>query len=161
MLPSHSNVKTAGSGTWRVDAQSPELMMCMYVHSLSKSGLHGGPVSHYDRGPCHSREENGIECTRIRKTPTIPMRGPMPLSNQVGMGMTVDMLFNSLTAQPRLKGENFIQFDLMRKPRVTFTSTWESTPAGISEGATFATGTMKVTVTTCHTQQRWFGLFMQ
>ncbi len=85
----------------------------------------------------------------------------MPLSDQLGMEMVVDMLFNLLTTLPRLKGENFIQFDLMRKPRVTFTSTWESSPARISEGAIFATSVVKVTVMTCPTQQRWFGLFMQ
>jgi hypothetical protein len=30
----------------------------------------------------------------IRKTPTIPLRGPMPCADELGMGMAVDMLFN-------------------------------------------------------------------
>jgi len=97
----------------------------------------------------------------IRKTPTIPHRGPMPLADNLGMGMAVDMLYSSLLAKPRLKGESFIQFDSMQCPRATFTAAWESLPSGIEEGATFATGTMRVTVTTCPTQQKWFGLFLR
>jgi hypothetical protein len=97
----------------------------------------------------------------IRKTPTIPLRGPMPCADKLGMGTAVDMLFNLLTAKPCLKGEKHSQFDLMRQPRATFTSAWESSPGGIREGATFVTGAMKVTVTSCPTQQRWFGLFLR
>jgi hypothetical protein len=36
----------------------------------------------------------------IRKMPTIPHRGPMPLADNLGMSMTVDMLSNSLMAKP-------------------------------------------------------------
>jgi hypothetical protein len=32
---------------------------------------------------------------------------------------------------------------------------------GVREGSTFATGSMKVTVKSCPTQQKWFGLFLQ
>jgi hypothetical protein len=71
------------------------------------------------------------------------------------------MLFNSLTAKPRLKGESHIQFNLMHWPCATFTSVWDLLPAGIGEGATFTTAGMKVTVTMCPTQQKWFGLFLQ
>ena len=90
----------------------------------------------------------------IRKTPTIPHRGPMPLADNLGMGMAVDMLYSSLLAKPQLKGESFIQFDSMQCPRATFTTAWESSPSGIEEGTTFVTGTMRVTVTTCPTQQK-------
>jgi hypothetical protein len=97
----------------------------------------------------------------IRKTPTIPHRGPMPLADNLGMGMAVDMLYSSLLAKPWLKGESFIQFDSVQRPRATFTAAWESLPSGIEEGATFPTGTMRVTVPTCPTQQKWFGLFLR
>jgi hypothetical protein len=97
----------------------------------------------------------------IRKMPTIPHRGPMPIGDNLGMGMAVDMLYNSLSAMPRLKGESFIQFDMMRPPQATFIAAWESSPAGIEEGSTFATGAMRVMVTTCPSQQKWFGLFLR
>jgi hypothetical protein len=90
----------------------------------------------------------------IRKTPTLPPRGPMPIADQVGMGMAVDMLFNSLTDKPCMKGQALIQFDSMCRPRATFTSAWELSPAGIGEGSTFASGSMKVMVMTCPTQQK-------
>ncbi len=90
----------------------------------------------------------------IRKTPTILHRGPMPLANNLEMGMVVDMLYSSLLAKPWLKEESFIKFDSMQCPRATFTAAWESSPSGIEEGATFTTGAMRVTVTTCPTQQK-------
>ena len=74
---------------------------------------------------------------RIRRTPCIPTRGPMPLADRVGMGIATDLLLHSLTARPRMKGERFIQFDSMRRPRSTFSLAWESSPAGIEEGSTF------------------------
>lgn len=61
-------------------------------------------------------------CRLIRKTATIPHQGPMPLADNVGMGLAVELLQHSLTAKPRLKGEVFIQFDLMRRPQGTYTS---------------------------------------
>jgi hypothetical protein len=85
----------------------------------------------------------------------------MPCGDDLRMGMAVDMLFNSLTVKPHLKGEKHIQFDSIQQPRATFTSAWESSLGGIKEGATFTTGAMKVTVTSCPTQQRWFGLFLR
>ena len=68
-------------------------------------------------------------CQLIQKTPTIPPQGPMPLTDPVGMGLVVELLFHSLTAKPCIKGESHIQFDSMRRPRATFTSAWESSPA--------------------------------
>jgi hypothetical protein len=50
-------------------------------------------------------------CGRIRKSPTLPTRGPMPLADHLGMGIAIEMLFNSLMARPRLKGKAHIQFD--------------------------------------------------
>ena len=41
-------------------------------------------------------------CASIRKTPTIPARGPMPLGDAVGMSIAVDMSQNSLLATSRI-----------------------------------------------------------
>jgi len=92
-------------------------------------------------------------CKMIRKTATIPHRGPMPEGDNVGMGLAVELLQHSLMAKPRLRGEKFIQFDSMRRPRGTYTSAWVSSPLGISEGSTFTSGSAKVTVSSCPTQQ--------
>ena len=100
-------------------------------------------------------------CQLIRKTPTIPPRGPMPLTDPVGMGLAVELLFHSLTAKPRIKGESHIQFDSMRRPRATFTSAWESSPIGVQEGSTFTLNTARVTVTLCPSQQGWFDRMMR
>jgi hypothetical protein len=85
----------------------------------------------------------------------------MPIADQVGMGVAVSILFNSLTATPRLKGETHIQFDLMRRPRATYTSAWESSPKGIQEGMTISMGMTKATMTSCPTQQKWYDLMMR
>jgi hypothetical protein len=91
---------------------------------------------------------------RIRKNPTLPVRGHMPLADHLGMGIAVEMLFNLLMAKPQLKGKTHIQFDTKQPPRASYTLTWESSPMGIREGSTFAMGSMKVTVTSCPTQQK-------
>jgi hypothetical protein len=111
----------------------------------------------------HANAIGGLveNCRLIRKTPSIPQRGAARLGDDVGMGVAVDMLLHSLTAKPRLKGERFVQFDSVRKVRGTFTLAWESSPTGLEERNTFAVGTGKVLLTTCPTQQRWFGLFLR
>ena len=53
-------------------------------------------------------------CQLFQKMPTIPPQGPMPSTDPVGMGLAVELLFHSLTATPRIKGESCIQFDSMR-----------------------------------------------
>jgi hypothetical protein len=135
----------------------------IYVKCIRQANLDSmsGRVTTTIKAHAAAIKRTVLNCACIRKTPTIPMQGPMPLSDQLGIGMAVDMFFNSFTAQSRLEGEAFIQLDSMRKPRSTFTSALESLSAGIQEGTTFATGAMKVTVTSCLTQQRWFGFFMR
>ncbi len=64
----------------------------------------------------------------------------MPIADQVGMEIAVNMLFNSLTSKPHVDGQAFIQFDLMHCPRATLTSAWESSPTGIEKGSTFSLG---------------------
>jgi hypothetical protein len=100
-------------------------------------------------------------CATIHKTPTIPPRGPCPLSNTVGMSITVDMLFNVMTDTPRLWGETHIQFELMRQVRTTFTKTWISSPQGIAEEASFSSGFGKTIWMSCPTEQDWFARFLR
>ena len=100
-------------------------------------------------------------CGLIRKTLSIPHRGATRLGDDLGMGVAVDILLHSLTEKPWLKGERFVQFDSVRKVQGTFTSAWEFSPTGLEERNTFAVGTGRVLLTTCPTQQKWFGLFLQ
>ena len=95
----------------------------------------------------------------IRKTPTIEARGPMPISDLTGMGVAVDMIVYSLTAKPRIPGQHFIQYATVRKVRSTYTCGWESSPRGLQEGSSFSQGFGKATLTSCPTQQKWFGYF--
>ena len=134
-----------------------------YVMLIRRANLDamGGRAKTTIEGHAASLQRFVKNASQIRRTPSIPVRGPMPLEDKVGMGIAVDLLLHSLTAKPRLKGEKFIQFDTMRRPRATFSRGWESSPAGIAEGATFTMGTARVTVTSCPTQQPWFGLFMR
>lgn len=77
------------------------------------------------------------------------------------MSVAVDMLHNSLTAVTHLPGQDFIQFESMRKVRATFTRTWVSSPQGIAEGASFSSGKVKATWTSCPTEQEWFARFLR
>ncbi len=70
-------------------------------------------------------------CKLIRKTLTIPPRGPMAAGDTVRMSIAVDMLLGGLTGKPRIKGQQYIQFNSMCKVRGTFTSAWESLARGI------------------------------
>lgn len=81
------------------------------------------------------------------------------MKDSVGMGVAVEMIVYSLTAKPKISGQNFIQYATARKVRSTFTCSWESSPRGISEGSSFSQGFGKATLTSCPTQQKWFGLF--
>jgi hypothetical protein len=83
------------------------------------------------------------------------------MTDDLGMGKATEILYNSLTAKPRIQGQTHIQFDSVRRARATYTLLWESLPTGIREGSTFSTGSMKVTVTSCQTQQKWFDMFLR
>jgi hypothetical protein len=82
----------------------------------------------------------------------------MPMADNVGMSLAVEMLMYSVTA----KGRNgpFIQFDTMRKVRGTYTKSWDSSPAGVAEGSSFAKGTGKVRITACPSQSLWMRNFL-
>ncbi len=83
------------------------------------------------------------------------------MADELGMGKAVKMLFNSLTAKPCIKGQTHVKFDSVRQARATYTLLWESSPTGIREGSTFVLGALKVTVTSCQTQQIWFDMFLR
>lgn len=71
-------------------------------------------------------------CRDLNRTPNFPQRGPFPLTDPVGMGCAVDMLYRSLVAKGRIT--NHIQFNTMRKGRSTQTLLWSSSPTGTLEG---------------------------
>jgi hypothetical protein len=90
----------------------------------------------------------------INKTPSYHPRGIFPLSDPVGMGLAVDMLVKSLVAKGRL--EAHVQFATSRRLRATYTKSWESSPLGVAEGASFAKGLGRIRPTSCPAQSEWF-----
>ena len=102
----------------------------LYVACIRRANLDasGGLAVSTIEAKASSIKRTVHECELIPKSPFIPLRGPMPMGDSVGMGMAVEMLMHSAVAEPRLKDQKFIQFDTMRKLRSTFTSAWESSP---------------------------------
>ena len=92
-------------------------------------------------------------CKAIRKTPSYAPRGPFPLADSCGMGLVVEMLVKSYTAVGRIT--EFVQFETIRRLRSTYTKVFESSPAGASEGSSFARGTGRVRPTSCPSQSEW------
>jgi len=72
----------------------------------------GGRAKTTIEGHAASLQRFVKNASQIRRTPSIPVRGPMPLEDKVGMGIAVDLLLHSLTAKPRLKGEKFIHHSI-------------------------------------------------
>jgi hypothetical protein len=79
-----------------------------------------------------------VNAASIGKTPAYHPRGPFPLSDEVGMSLAVDMLLKSLRAKGRIL--DHVQYATLRKMRAMYTKNWESSPAGIREGAALPTG---------------------
>ena len=109
----------------------------------------------------HRRETIGVlENSRlIGKTPAYHPRGPFPLGDPVGMSLAVDMLVKSLVAKSCIA--NHVQFATLRKLRATYTKNWESSPAGVKEGASFAKGAGRIRPTSCPAQSEWFYDFLR
>jgi hypothetical protein len=95
---------------------------------------------------------------RIDKTLSYHPRGLFPRGDPVGMSLAVDMLLKSLVAKGRIL--DHVQFATLRKMRSTYTKNWESSPAGVKEGAVFANGKYRVRQTTCPAQSEWFYNFL-
>lgn len=108
----------------------------------------------------HRRETGSIvrNCERIGKTPSLPPRGPFPMSDQVGMGVAVEMLQKSLVSRGRIR--EHIQFDTMRTVRGTYTKAYEASAEGVAEGFCFSRGTARVRPTGCPSQSEWMQLFL-
>lgn len=98
-------------------------------------------------------------CEQINKTPTYQPRGPFPLGDQYGMGLAVDMLAKSLVARGRLNAS--ITYSTMRKLRGTNTKNYDSSPLGISEGASFAHRAGRIRPTSCPSQSEWMQDFLR
>jgi hypothetical protein len=97
--------------------------------------------------------------SHIRKTQAYHPRGPVPVVDQVGMSLVVDMLLKLLQAKGRIL--DHVQFTTLRKMSRTYTKNHESLPAGVKEGAAFANGKYQVRQTSCPAQSEWFHNFLQ
>eukprot|EP00956_Cyclotella_meneghiniana_P005462 scaffold6921_cov42-Cyclotella_meneghiniana.AAC.1 len=82
----------------------------------------------------------------------------MPLGDQVGMSLALEMVLHSKTGKGRI-GE-FIQFDTMRGDRSTYTKCYDSSPKGVMEGNSFARGTGQIRPTSCVTQSVFLADFL-
>ena len=98
-------------------------------------------------------------CSQINKTPTYQSRGPFPLGDQYGMGLAADMLAKSLVAKGRLGPQ--ITYSTMRKLRGTNTKNYDSSPLGVSEGASFSHGAGRTRPTSCPSQSEWMQDFLR
>ena len=109
----------------------------------------------------HKRQVNSIvnNAAWINKTPSLEPRGPMPLDDEVGMGVAVDMLTKSIFARGQIR--DTIQFDTMRTVRSTATKVYESSPRGVAEGSSFTKGTSRVRPTSCPSQSEFFSDFLR
>ena len=131
---------------------------CMLIRRANLDAM-AGRAAPTLMGHASSVQRTAKNCKLIGKTPSVPLRGPMPFSDPVGMGVAVEMLFTSITAKSRIKGQSHIQYDTMRKSRSTFSKGYASSPQGIAEGSSFGNGMVKSTLTKCPTQSEWFSTF--
>ena len=103
----------------------------------------------------HAWESKGVirNAELINKTPSYFMIG-----DPVGMGVAVDMQVKSITARGRILLH--VQFATLRHLRSTHTKSWESSPLGVAEGASFAKGLGRIRPTSCASQSEWFYDFL-
>ena len=104
----------------------------------------------------HVRERRTVikNAVIINKTPSYYPRGPFPLGDLVGMGLAINMELKSLMAKGCIR--DHVQFSTLRRLRGTHTKNWESSPLGVSEGASFAKGLGGIRPTSCPSQSEWF-----
>ena len=109
----------------------------------------------------HVRESKGVirNAELINKTPSYYPRGPFMIGDPVGMGVAVDMQVKSITARGRILLH--VQFATLRHLRSTHTKSWESSPLGVAEGASFAKGLGRIRPTSCASQSEWFYDFLR
>jgi hypothetical protein len=81
------------------------------------------------------------------------------MSDVVGMGLAGNMLVKLLVAKGRIM--KHVQFSTLRRLRGTYTKNWESSPMGVSKGASFAKGLGRIRPTSCPSQSKWFYNFLR
>lgn len=95
-------------------------------------------------------------CSRIGKTPSFEPRGPMPVDDNVGMSVAVEMQLKSLFSKGRINPD-YSQYDTIRKVRATASKTYDSSARGVGEQASFSQGkASRIRPTECPSQSEWF-----
>jgi hypothetical protein len=109
----------------------------------------------------HVQESKGVirNAQLINKTPSYYPREPFMVGDPVGMGVAVDMQVKSITARGRILLH--VQFATLRRLRSTHTKSWESSPLGVAEGASFAKGLGRIRPTSCASQSERFYDFLR
>ena len=127
-----------------------------YVATIRRATLDGMSGKARDTLLGHRRRTLELirNAERINKTPSLQPRGPLPLSDPVGMGLAVDIVQKSLVAVGR--NEPVVQAETLRQLRATFSKNWDSSPEGIAETASFGKGTGRVRPTSCPSQSEWY-----
>jgi hypothetical protein len=85
----------------------------------------------------------------------LPRMGPLPLTDNQGMGLAVCMLLRSLDAG---KNEKTIQFSTTQKMKSSYANVWRASVHG-SVGAVVVRDTTKLFHSTCPTHGEWFERF--
>ena len=139
-----------------LEGRDPGPLDWAYVQSIRRANLDSmaGKSRHTISG--HRRRNLRIieNATRINKTPSLEPRGPVELGDPSGMSLAVDILQESIHAEGR--NEAVVQAETLRQMRATYTKSWDSSPAGVAERATFGKGAGRVRPTACPTQSEWF-----
>jgi hypothetical protein len=131
-----------------------------YVQCIRRANLDA--ITGMSRATVNSHRLETLTTVRnaagLNKTPSLHERGPFPLADQLGMGTAVDMLEKSRKAKGR--NEEYIQYGTMRRGRSTASRSYQTSPAGVAEAASFSKGAYRVRPTNCPTQSDWFGSFL-
>ena len=96
----------------------------------------------------------------IGKMPAVMGRGPLPMMDCAGMGVAVEMLYESISAEGVNNPDGSIQFDTMRKIRPTYTLGYATSPEGLNEFMSVSKGLGKMSLTKCPTQSDFFSWFL-
>ena len=142
-----------------LEGRDPGPLDAAYVRSIRRAtldalyGMSRGTIAQH-RGRVLTAVRNA---ERIRKTPSLPPRGPLPQSDPLGMGLAVDIIQKSIHA--RGVNEVTVQTETLRASRSTYTVAWQSSPAGIAEGYAFSRGTGRVRPSACPSQSEWYQAF--
>jgi len=128
----------------------------MYLMSIRRANLDAmnGKARSTINGHCLRTQRLVNNSVRINKTPSLAPRGPFLLCDQVAMGLAVDINQESLVARGR--NEPTVQAETLQKMQSTYTKNWESSPAGVAEGAAFSSGKGRIRATSCPSQSEWY-----